>query len=134
MVISFFGMLSCSSHESESERRAKEFAAMHPHPFELTATDSSIIGRYVWEDTLREYSIGSWTPGEDGILRLGKTHGSFVPVRLVPGGVYAWPFDALGLERLTDGCTIHFGHPGLDSEFGYAWEYDGGKFNPIFIR
>jgi hypothetical protein len=134
MLIVCCGMLSCSPHDSDVDRRAREFAAEHPHPFELTATDSSIIGRYVWEDTLREYSMGACTPNEDGILQLGNARGSFVPAGLVRGGVCEWPFDALGLERLTDGCTIHFGRSGPETEFGYAWKYEGGEFDPIFIR
>lgn len=133
MLIVCCGMLSCSPHDSETERRAREFAAEHPHPFELSATDSSIIGRYVWEDTLREFRMGVTTPNADGILQLGKTPESLMPVVLVRGGVCEWPFEAFGLERLTDGCTIHFGRSGPETEFGYAWKYHGRKFDPIFI-
>lgn len=128
------GMLSCSPHDSEADRRAKDFASTHPHPFELTATDSSIIGRYVWEDTLREYSMGCSMPNENGVHELLPSQGNPVPVPLVHGGVYEWTFDALGLQRLTDGRIIHFGRSAPETEFGYAWKYDGGKFDPIFIR
>ena len=45
-------LAACSTPDEEEQAKIKRFIESHPHPFELRATESSIIGRYLWIDIL----------------------------------------------------------------------------------
>jgi hypothetical protein len=127
-VIVLMGMLSCSSRDTDRDTAAQEYLATHPHPFELRATDSSIIAKNLWEDTLMEYSLNIWRLDEEGIPYVPDAT-IFPP--LVRGGDSEWTFSSLGVDKLMNEDRLQFHYPSDTAhEFGIGWEYVEGTFKP----
>lgn len=133
MIVVALGAASCTSEDAEVAQSAKEFTTAHPHPFDLTATDSSLVGKYTRRDTLRDYHITIWKPDADGVLvDYVRPSDSIDYPMLIPDMTYEWNFDVIGLDSLMDGCTIVFADGAtVDAEFSLIWKYRDGDFEPL---
>jgi hypothetical protein len=134
MLLAFFGMISCSSEDTEWKRRAEEFKESKPHPLELALTDSSLRAQNVHEDTLRDYTLSILIRGEDGSLRLWYPDRELDFPTLTPGCSQEWTFDVLGLDAIPDDSQILLGRPEVDTEFLLAWICVDGKFVPTLLH
>jgi|GEM_PF-2617552 len=134
MIVVALGAASCSSEDTELEQNARAYTAAHPHPFDLTATDSSLLAKYIRHDTLRDYHITIWKPDAEGVLDHVRPSDSLDHPILIPDMTYEWNFDVLGLDSLTEGCTIVFADGSTtDSVFSLIWKYTDDDFEPLLM-
>lgn len=115
----------CSSENEVRDVNVVEFLDTHPYPFELHVTDSSIIGRYVRQDTLARYVLGVTYPANGDIREMAvpPDTGVFVPLR--KDSVYEWAFTALGVDSFEDEYHVLFADlEDTSADYMHCWQYD----------
>ncbi len=132
LALAFTTLLpSCSGRDDDSARLAAE----HPPPFEMRATDSSIVGKYVWEDTLSDYYLAVTMEGDEGDTRfIAPRSGIAFPVA-VPNREVEFLFRDLGIRQTDVPYGIWFlsdTHAG--DEYGYKWMFSDGAFEPVIFE
>ena len=130
-AVALAGLSACSSPDEEAARLLKQ----HPPPFEMRATDSSIMGTYVWKDTLADYYLAvTMEDAEAGISFIAPRRGIVFPAA-VPGKDVEFLFRDLGIREKDVTYGIWFlsdTHAG--DEYGYKWMFSGGEFEPVLFK
>jgi hypothetical protein len=131
ILIIIVSLSACSSRNEEVARYAKK----HPPPFELRATDSSIIAKYMWKDTLSDYYLAVTLEGTDGSTTYITPRRGIVFPPALPRKDVEFLFDDLGIRKKSVTYGIWFlSDAHAQDEYGYKWIFADGKFEPVLFE
>ncbi|MFZ1728943.1 MAG: hypothetical protein WBQ23_03515 [Bacteroidota bacterium] len=124
-------LLACSSRDEEVARYAK----LHPPPFELRATDSSIMAKYMWKDTLADYYLAVTLEDADGGISYITPRRGIVFPPAIPQEEVEFLFADLGIRKKNVTYGIWFlSDTHARDEYGYKWMFADGKFDPVLFK
>ncbi len=132
LLIIYVGILSaCSSPDGD----AAGIAQLHPPPFEMRSTDSSIVATYMWEDTLSDYYLAVTREDENGgITYITPRRGIIFPPAM-PQHDVEFLFDDLGIRNSGATYAVWFlSDAHAEDEYGYKWMFVDGKFEPVLFK
>lgn len=121
-------MAACSTPDKEAYRDANQ----HPHPFEMRATDSSIIATYMWKDTCDDYFLAVTMDDADGGTKFITPSKEIVFPPVSSGKEAEFLFRDLRMSdpQVTYGIWfLSDKHKG--DEYGFKWLFTDGAFEPV---
>ena len=125
------GMLACSTRDED----AANFARQHPPPFDLRATDSSIIATYMWKDPLTDYYLAVTLEDESGGITYITPRRGIVFPPAMPKQDVEFLLDDLGIRNTGSTYAVWFlSDAHAQDEYGYKWMFADGKFEPVLFK